>query len=79
MTSRHARLKRLERAFAPHVLAGYRFATHVTVGRSDPRNGTSEHVPLGGPIAELLVYAATRDEYRATVAALRPHFLLLEG
>lgn len=80
MTSRHARLKRLERAFAPHVLAGYRFATHVTVEQGDPRNGTWAHIPIAGsPITELVVYADTRDEYRATVAALRPHFLLMEG
>lgn len=80
MTSRCARLARLEKSFAPHVLASYRLVTHITVEQSDRLNGTCKHVPIAGsPIAELVVYAATRDGYRAALAVLRPQYTLLEG
>lgn len=80
MTSRLARLAALEKSFAPHLLAGYRFVTHVTVEQGDPRNGTCAHIPIAGsPIAELVVYADTREGYRTVVAEQRKHFTLLEG
>ncbi|BDA16588.1 hypothetical protein KAM345_005020 [Aeromonas caviae] len=78
--NRHERIRRLEKAYAPHVLAGYRFVTHVEVAPDDARCGT--HVDLrlaGSPIGELLVYAATREGYVAQREALRRQFQLLEG
>ena len=80
MINRHDRLKRLERAFAPHVLAGFRFVTHIEVAPDDPWCGKHADLRLAGsPIGELLVYAATRDGYVAQREALRRQFKLLEG
>ncbi|WP_147273890.1 hypothetical protein [Aeromonas sp. ARM81] len=80
MINRHDRLKRLERAFAPHVLAGFRFVTHIEVAPDDPWCGKHADLRLAGsPIGELLVYAATRDGYVAQREALRRQFQLLEG
>ncbi len=80
MINRHDRLRRLEKAYAPHTLAGFRFIGHVEVAPDDARCGT--HVDLrlaGSPIGELLVYAATREGYVALREALRRQFQLLEG
>ena len=80
MINRHDRLKRLERAFAPHVLAGFRFVTHIEVAPDDPWCGKHADLRLAGsPIGELLVYAATREGYVAQREALRSQFQLLEG
>lgn len=80
MINRHDRLKRLERAFAPHVLAGFRFVTHIEVAPDDPWCGKHADLRLAGsPIGELLVYAATREGYVAQREALRRQFKLLEG
>lgn len=80
MINRHDRLKRLERAFAPHVLAGFRFVTHIEVAPDDPWCGKHADLRLAGsPIGELLVYAATREGYVAQREALRRQFQLLEG
>ncbi len=80
MINRHDRLRRLEKAYGPHILAGFRFIGHVEVAPDDARCGT--HVDLrlaGSPIGELLVYAATREGYVAQREALRRQFQLLEG
>ena len=80
MINRHDRLKRLERAFAPHVLAGYRFVTHIEVSPDDARCGTHVDIAIAGsPIGELAVYAATREGYVAQREALRRRYTLLEG
>lgn len=80
MINRHDRLRRLEKAYAPHVLAGYRFVTHIEVAPDDPWCGKHADLRLAGsPIGELLVYAATREGYVAQREALRRQFQLLEG
>ena len=80
MINRHDRLRRLEKAYAPHVLAGFRFVTHIEVAPDDPWCGKHADLRLAGsPIGELLVYAATRDGYVAQREALRRQFKLLEG
>ncbi|WEE20874.1 hypothetical protein [Aeromonas caviae] len=80
MINRHDRLRRLEKAYAPHVLAGFRFVTHIEVAPDDPWCGKHADLRLAGsPIGELLVYAATRDGYVAQREALRRQFQLLEG
>lgn len=80
MINRHDRLRRLEKAYAPHVLAGYRFVTHIEVASDDARCGTHADLRLAGsPIGELLVYAATREGYVAQKAELRNRYTLLEG
>lgn len=80
MISRRARLAALEKAYAPHVLARFRFITHIEVSPDDPICGT--HVDIataGSPIGELAVYAATRSGYVAQREALRRRYTLLEG
>lgn len=80
MINRHDRLRRLEKAYAPHVLAGFRFVTHIEVAPDDPWCGKHADLRLAGsPIGELLVYAATREGYVAQREALRRQFQLLEG
>ena len=80
MISRRARLAALEKAYAPHVLAGYRFVTHIEVAPDDPWCGKHADLRLAGsPIGELLIYAATREGYVAQREALRRQFQLLEG
>ena len=80
MISRRARLAALEKAYAPHVLAGYRFVTHIEVAPDDPWCGKHADLRLAGsPIGELAVYAATRDGYVAQRESLRRRYTLLEG
>ncbi|TFF79660.1 hypothetical protein DRM94_04160 [Aeromonas taiwanensis] len=80
MINRHDRLRRLEKAYAPHVLAGFRFIGHVEVAPDDARCGTHADIAIAGsPIGELVVYAATREGYVAQREALRRQFQLLEG
>ena len=80
MINRHDRLRRLEKAYAPHVLAGFRFVTHIEVLPDDPWCGTHADIAIAGsPIGELLVYAATREGYVAQREALRSRYTLLEG
>jgi len=78
--NRHDRLRRLEKAYAPHVLAGFRFITHIEVSPDDPICGTHVDIAIAGsPVGELLIYAATREGYVAQREALRSQFQLLEG
>jgi hypothetical protein len=78
--NRHDRLKRLERAFAPHVLAGFRFVTHIEVAPDDPWCGKHADLRLAGsPIGELLIYSDTRSGYHGQREALRSRYTLLEG
>lgn len=80
MINRHDRLRRLEKAYGPHILAGFRFIGHVEVAPDDARCGTHADIAIAGsPIGELLVYAATREGYVAQREALRRQFQLLEG
>lgn len=80
MISRRARLAALEKAYAPHVLAGFRFVTHIEVASDDPWCGKHADLRLAGsPIGELLIYAATREGYVAQKAELRRRYTLLEG
>lgn len=80
MISRRARLAALEKAYGPHILAGFRFIGHVEVAPDDARCGTHADIAIAGsPIGELLVYAATREGYVAQREALRRQFQLLEG
>lgn len=80
MISRRARLAALEKFYAPHVLAGFRFIAHIEVSPDDPICGTHADLRLAGsPIGELLVYAATRSGYHAQKAELRRRYTLLEG
>ncbi|EJU3208246.1 hypothetical protein N4W15_003995 [Salmonella enterica] len=79
-TNRLARLKGLEKSFAPHILANFRFVTHTFVEQEDPRNGSCEHITSpDSPIAELIIYTATRCAYRAKVKHFQQHYTLLEG
>lgn len=78
--SRWHRLAWLEKAFAPSVLNTFRFVTHVTVEPNDPRCGTHEHVSHPGvSIAELIIYTATREAYKAQVRRLEERYTMLEG
>lgn len=80
MISKQERLRRLEKAYAPHILAGFRFITHIEVSPDDPICGTHADIAIAGsPIGELLVYAATREGYVAQREALRRRYTLLEG
>ncbi|CAJ1765775.1 hypothetical protein COOFOMLJ_00374 [Aeromonas veronii] len=80
MINRHDRLRRLEKAYGPHILAGFRFIGHVEVAPDDARCGTHADIAIAGsPIGELVVYAATREGYVAQREALRRQFQLLEG
>ncbi len=78
MISKQERLRRLEKAYAPHVLARFRFITHIEVSPDDPICGTHADI-AGSPIGELVVYACTREGYVAQREALRRQFQLLEG
>ena len=80
MINRHDRLRRLEKAYGPHILAGFRFIGHVEVAPDDARCGTHADIATAGsPIGELAVYAATREGYVAQREALRRRYTLLEG
>ncbi|MGY4089762.1 hypothetical protein [Aeromonas hydrophila] len=80
MINRHDRLRRLEKAYGPHILAGFRFIGHVEVAPDDARCGTHADIAIAGsPIGELVVYAATREGYVAQREALRRRYTLLEG
>ena len=80
MISRRARLAALEKAYAPHVLAGYRFVTHIEVAPDDPWCGKHADLRLAGsPIGELLIYSDTRSGYHGQREALRSRYTLLEG
>lgn len=78
--TRYDRIKRLEKAYAPHVLANYRFITPVMVEPDDDRCGTHADMRIAGsPIAELLIFSCTRKGYETQREALRHQFQLLEG
>ena len=78
--NRLARLSWLERAYAPHILANFRFVTHITVEQTDPLCGSYKHNALPDtPITELVIYSATREAYRAKVKHFEQHYTLLEG
>lgn len=78
--NRHDRLRRLEKAYAPHVLAGFRFVTFVEVAPDDAWCGLHADMPIAGsPIGELLIYASSRAQYVAQREALRHQFQMLEG
>lgn len=80
MINRRARIRALERAYAPGVLSNFRFISHIVVAPDDPWCG--QHADLriaGSPIGEVIVYASTRAGYVAQRESLRHKFVLLEG
>lgn len=80
MINRRARIRALERAYAPHVLSNFRFVTFVEVAPDDAWCGLHADMPIAGsPIGELLIYASSRAQYVAQKAELRHKFQMLEG
>lgn len=74
------RIRRLEKAYKPHILSKFRFITHFPVDADDERDGT--HLDIahqGSPIGELVVFAATREGYCKQRELLRRSFTLLDG
>lgn len=80
MINRRARIRALERAYAPGVLSNFRFISHIVVAPDDPWCGQHADLPIAGsPIGEVLIYASSRAQYVAQKAELRRRYTLLEG
>lgn len=77
--SYRTRLKELERAYTPNVLATFRFITDMPVDNDDPRIGhVIEIVHPGISIRELYIFTANREQYQRIKAGLEDKFTLLE-
>ena len=73
------RLKELERAYSPNVLATCRFITDMPVDNDDPRVGHVIEIEHPGiSIRELYVFTASREQYHRMKSGLEDKFTLLE-